>query len=209
MIKNILTFCTFFLFSYLSWSQNVKGDVEIKIIDSFIVEEQMITVVLINHSEVTYWFPLDVSEFTLNAALSGSYESSVFTVQQRLRGNKVEIPLIMEASANPEELLTIWKGKLDKKKVDGYVILRPKHIYTIQIPFRIHFSMLPAKFDLSSLEEIGELYYSLNYTLLPRVLEKFMSTTELKEIENRGYYLYTHDLISNEVPVFLKENSSL
>lgn len=204
LIMSRLVFCIFlFISSFLSFAQESTPKVELTILNSEVKDNSLVTVVLANNTNDTYWFPWDISELAYSASIGSTYENMVFLLQQKVfnKTEKVDEPIIMSANYNATELLDKWQKKVKEKTVKDYVVLEPRSIVELRLPFKVVKELVPAWYAPKERVTQGGFEYYVSYTLIPKNVEHLVGSTLFNQVIKMGYKLYTEPLVSNKVTI--------
>lgn len=189
-----------------SYGQSVKPKVEIKILDSKVTDNSMVTVVLMNNSNDTYWFPWDTSELAYGASIGSTYENQVYVLRQRVYDDKTNMdePTLMSGDYDSEGLLKKWNDQLALKKVTDYVIVKPKNFVQLRLPFKVAQKIAPAWYSANEKINGGGYHYYVAYTYNAKAVEQVLNPKLLEDINKLGYKIYQEPLESNRVPITKK-----
>ncbi|MEK6450209.1 MULTISPECIES: hypothetical protein [unclassified Myroides] len=86
-----------FACSIMGFGQQNKPKVEVIVLDSKVKDNSLVTVVLLNNTNDTYWFPWDTSDLAYSASIGSTYENMVFLLQQKVYNvtEKVDEPVLI------------------------------------------------------------------------------------------------------------------
>lgn len=192
-----------FVSSLCSFAQESTPKVELTILDSEVKDNSLVTVVLANNTNDTYWFPWDISDLAYSASIGSTYENMVFLLQQKVFNttDNVDEPVIMSANYDSSALLTKWLKKVKEKEVKDFVVLKPKDIVQLRIPFKVVKELVPAWYAPKELVVQGGFEYYVSYTLIPKNVEHLVGSKLFNQVSAKGYKLYTEPLKSNRVSI--------
>lgn len=202
MIMSRLVFCVFLCtFSFLSFAQESIPKVQLTVLDSEVKNNSLVTVVLVNNTNDTYWFPWDTSDLAYSAGIGSTYENMIFLLQQKVLNTteNVDEPIIMSANYDATSLLDKWLEKIKGKAVNDFVVLKPKAIVQLRLPFKIVKELIPAWYAPKEQVAQGGFEYYVSYTLIPKNVEQVVGTKLFNQVNAKGYKLYTEPLESNRV----------
>lgn len=205
-MNRLVVFFVALMSAFYSYGQSPKPVMEIKVLDSKVTDNSLVTVVLMNNSNDTYWFPWDVSELAYVASIGSTYENQVYVLRQRVYNDKehVDEPTIMSNDYDSEALLKKWNDNLSTKKVNDYVIVKPKNFVQLRLPFKVVQKMAPAWYSAKEKIKEGGYKYYVAYTYNPKAVEQVVSPKLLEKVNKLGYKIYHEPLMSNKVSIVKK-----
>lgn len=191
---------------FSSYGQSIKPKVEIKVLDSKVTDNSLVTVVLMNNTNDTYWFPWDTSELAYAASIGSTYENQVYVLRQKVYSEKdhVDEPVLMSGEYDSDSLLEKWNSKLATKNASDYVVVRPKNFVQLRVPFKIVHEIAPAWYGAQDKISEGGYKYYVTYTYNEKAVEQIMNATLLEEVKKLGYKVYQEPLVSNKVSIVKK-----
>ncbi|WP_158209420.1 hypothetical protein [Myroides phaeus] len=192
-----------FACSIMGFGQQNKPKVEIIVLDSKVKDNSLVTVVLLNNTNDTYWFPWDTSDLAYSASIGSTYENMVFLLQQKVYNvvEKVDEPVLVSASFDSSSILAKWQEKVRNKTVSDYVIVKPKSHIQLRLPFKVVKELVPAWYAPQEKVVEGGFEYYVNYNLIPKNVEQLVGEKIFNQVSAKGYKLYTEPLKSNKVPI--------
>ncbi|MDM1361173.1 hypothetical protein [Myroides marinus] len=205
-MNRLVVFFVALMSAFCSYGQSPKPAIEIKVLDSKVTDNSLVTVVLMNNSNDTYWFPWDISELAYVASVGSTYENQVYVLRQRVYNDKAHIdePTLMSGDYDSEGLLKKWNEKLATKKATDYVVVKPKNFVQLRLPFKVVQKLAPAWYSAKEKIKDGGYKYYVVYNYNAKAAEQVLSPTLLEEVEKLGYKIYHEPLISNKVPIVKK-----
>ncbi|MCC9041681.1 hypothetical protein LNQ81_03050 [Myroides sp. M-43] len=205
-MNRLVVFCIVLLSTIMSFGQVSKPKIEIKVLDSKIIDNSMVTIVLMNNSNDIYWFPWDTSELAYAASIGSTYENQVYVLRQKVYNEKTrsDEPTLMSGDYDSEGVLKRWNDKLASKKVEDYVIVKPKSFVQLRLPFKIVQKMSPAWYAAEEKINEGGFKYYVTYNYNQKAVDQALSPQLLNEVNNLGYKIYHEPLASNKVPIVKK-----
>lgn len=188
------------------YGQGVKPKIELKVLDSKVTDNSLVTVVLMNNTEDTYWFPWDTSELAYAASIGSTYENQVYVLRQRVYNEKTKAdePTLMSGDYDSEDLLKRWNEKLSTKKVTDYVIVKPKNFVQLRLPFQVVQKIAPVWYAAKEKVTEGGYKYYVNYTYNAKAVEQIVDSKLLEEVTKLGYKIYQEPLESKKVAIVKK-----
>lgn len=192
-----------FACSIMGFGQQNKPKVEVIVLDSKVKDNTLVTVVLLNNTNDTYWFPWDTSDLAYSASIGSTYENMVFLLQQKVYNvaEKVDEPILVSASFDSSSILAKWQEKVKNKTLSDYVIVKPKSHIQLRLPFKVVKELVPAWYAPQEKVVEGGFEYYVNYNLIPKNVEQLVGEKIFNQVSAKGYKLYTEPLKSNKVPI--------
>ncbi|MEC4116119.1 hypothetical protein [Myroides phaeus] len=189
--------------SFMGFGQQNRPKVEVNVLDSKAKDKSLVTVVLLNNTNDTYWFPWDTSDLAYSASIGSTYENMVFLLQQKVYNvaDKVDEPVLVSANFDSSAILAKWQEKVKSKTVNDYVILKPKSHIQLRLPFKVVKELVPAWYAPKEKVVEGGFEYYVSYNLIPKNVEQLVGEKIFSQVKAKGYKLYTEPLKSNKVPI--------
>jgi len=207
-MNNIFNFLTPLIFFTLS-NCVAQSNVELKIIDSKIENDNWATVELINNSKFDYCFVMDTIRFWRDEPFA---QSDFFL-------NPDVVLYDMKSKRKVTEMISVSTSQFDDKSIshDNNCVLsvKPQLIklkkhnkLKLKIPFNL------IKKSILFKDENLYSYYKINknnqyngrieYMVTNNFIKKYFKKNVLDSLSVKGYKLFTGKLLSNKVPLILK-----
>lgn len=189
--------------AFCAFGQSTKKTIEVKVLDSAVKDNSLATIVVMNNSNDTYWFPWDTSELAYGASVGSTYENQVYVLRQRVynKANHIDEPMLMSGDYDSDGLLAKWQEKLKTKKVTDYVIIKPKSFVQLRLPFKSELTVAPTWYACKDSISDGGYKYYVAYVYNTKAIEQVLSPKLLEEVKKLGYKIYEAPLESNKVPI--------
>ena len=200
-------FTSIFLIFSLGYSQNMKKNFELVILDPYLKDHTMVSVLLKNNTKYNYCFVMDTT-----------YERSEPDFNQTIHNPKV---ILYDLKKRKVDILSI-KGRPDDLPIDSINNLKKtkefepwtslaKIIYVnarkslyLKIPFNLvrKYKNLesPGIYQVSRKKKyLGRIEYMISCDYI----SKYISKKKLDSLNQKGYKFFNSEIFSNKVPLLL------
>lgn len=195
------------IFSF-GYSQNVKKDFELVILDSYLKDYRLVNVELKNNTKYNYCFVMDTtyerSEPDFNETIHNPK-----VILYNLKNRKVDILSIKVRPDDPpiDSLFDFTKIEEFKPWTSPVKVIyvKAKKSIHLKIPFNliIKYKNLesPGIYQINRKKKyLGRIEYMIKH----EYIDKYIPKEKLDSLNHKGYKFFTGKIVSNKVPLILK-----